>query len=173
MQTKRIKNTKQLNLTPEQEEEKKIANHKFYVGDVTKKYFEEQIDIEQFIITICRRNGFTPCAQNRKKGNFIQYCCEFSGFPSPSAKFSKKTGCPFFINVSKTKQGFHISSFDARHNHPTIDSDLIIDKNVENEIHILHAAGLLPRHISKLLEIKGISLPTILINSISYKKKHK
>ena len=172
MTTKRIKNTIQRDLTPEQEEEKQAANKSFYNGDITQVFFPDQKDIEQFIFQICRKRGFTPCAKNRKSGDFVQYYCEFSGWPDPSAKFSKKIGCPFFINISRTKNGFHVSSMDARHNHQTINTDYIIDKNIEDEIHIYHAAGLLPRHISKVLEVKGNSIPSIIINSISNKHKN-
>ena len=48
----------------------------------------------------------------------------------------------------------------------------MFDKETEDEIHKLKAAGLQPRHISKVLETKGIYLPSILINSISNKKKN-
>lgn len=172
MQEKRVKNTKQRNLTPEQEVEKQAANMQFYNGDITKKFFDHQKDIEEFVVVICRKMGFTPCAQNRKTGDFIQYCCEFSGWPSPSAKFSKKTGCPFYVNISKTKNGFHVSSLDARHNHPIINTDFMFDKETEDEIHRLKAAGLAPRHISKILETEGKILPSILINSITNKIKN-
>ena len=125
-----------------------------------------------FLISFCRKMGFTPCATNKKTGDFIQYCCEFSGWPNPSAKFSKKIGCPFYVNIYKTKKGYHISSLDTRHNHPILSNDFLFGKETEDEIHKLKAAGLQPRHISKVLETKGIYLPSILINSISNKKKN-
>ena len=77
----------------------------------------------------------------------------------------------FFINISKTKKGFHVSSMDGRHNQPLMNNDLCINKQIEDKILILHSTGLSPRHISKVLETKGIFLPTNLINGITYKNK--
>ena len=107
----------------------------------------------------------------KKTNNFVQFYCECSGFPSKGAKYSKKTGCPFYINTSKTINGYHVSSFDARHNHQLRCNDLLIDSKIEDEIHILYSAGLAPRHISKVLETKNIFLPSNLISGVACKYK--
>ena len=108
MQSKRIKVTKQKNLTSQQEEERQASNLQFYNGDITSKFFDQQKDIKMFLISICRKMGFTPCATNKKTGDFIQYCCEFFGWPSPSAKFSKKSDVPFMLIFLKLKRLPHI-----------------------------------------------------------------
>ena len=167
----RVRDTRQKDLTPQQKEEKEIANMEFFPGDISQKYFQDRNEIQQFIMSLCRQKGFTPCAQQRKTNDFGQYFCECSGLPKSSSRLSKKTGCPFFINISKTKNGFHVSSMDARHNHQLVNMDLCVDKTIEDQIHILHSSGLKPHHILKVLETRGISLPTNLISGIAYKHK--
>lgn len=55
-----------MNLTNEENEEKKQANKSFYNGDITQKYFNSSDEIQIFVLMRCRRDGFTPCAQNKK-----------------------------------------------------------------------------------------------------------
>ena len=171
MKSDRIRDTRLKILTPQEEEERRVANKEFFNGDITQKYFDDRNDIQSFIFSLCREKGFTPCSQLKKTGDFLQYFCEFSGFPSKTSRFSKKTGCMFYINISRTNKGFHVSSMDGRHNHPIVNNDLCMNKATEDEILILHSTGLSPRHISKVLETKGICLPTNLINGIAYKNK--
>ena len=106
MKSDRIRDTRQKVLTPQEEEERSEANNNFYDGDITQKYFDDQKDIQAFIISLCRQKGFTPCSQLKKTGDFLQYFCEFSGFPSKTAKFSKKLDVCFLLIFPKPKKDF-------------------------------------------------------------------
>ena len=63
MEHKRIRDTRQHNLTSEQLEEREKANNAFYEGDLIQKYFQSQEDLHCFLFRLCRKHGFTPCAQ--------------------------------------------------------------------------------------------------------------
>ena len=68
MKSDRIRDTRQKVLTPQEEEERRVANNNFFDGDITQKYFFDPKDIQAFIISLCRQKNFTPCSQLKKTG---------------------------------------------------------------------------------------------------------
>ena len=118
----RVRNTRQVQLTPEQIEEKRIANFNFFQGNLTDIYFKNSSEIHNFVLGLCRSKGFTPCAYDKKSNQFV---------PTPGSKHSKKIGCPFYIYTSLTKNGYHVSSFDARHNHENTENVFLMQFYIE------------------------------------------
>ena len=56
MEHKRIRDTRQHNLTSEQLEEREKANNAFYEGDLIQKYFQSQEDLHCFLFRLCRKH---------------------------------------------------------------------------------------------------------------------
>ena len=165
--------TKQTALTPQELEEKELVNRLFYDGDLSEVYFKTSAEIHNFVFDLCRSKGFIPCAKDKKTNSFVRYRCEFSGDPTPGAKSSKKTRCPFYLNTSLNKNGYHITSLDARHNHPfgPNNSSFFINPEIEREIQMLSNINIRPRQIADIMELKGLQIPSNIIAGIIYRER--
>ena len=153
-------------------EERAKANREFYQGNIKEIYFPSYQKMNDFVNTICKNNGVIPCAQNAIRSDCVRYFCKFSGFPKKGS-FSSKTKCPFFFVTTKTLRGYHISSYDVRHNHPMEPIPNILTETIQEEIMQFHQTGFQPKQIAKILEINGTILSTNYIAMIAYKNKRK
>lgn len=166
------RNTTQRNgLSPIEMAEREKANQEFYDGNICDIYFPSYLQMNEFVVSICKQNGVTPCAQNSINSDCVRYFCKCSGFPKEGSHYSCKTGCKFYVITTKTKQGYHISSLDARHNHILGPKSIPLSHVIQQEIICYHSAGFQPKQIAKILEVKGIFLSTNDIALITYKNR--
>ena len=109
MRTKRVRNTIQYNLTPEQEEEKKAANLNFFNGDITQVIFSDQKEIEQFIYEICRKKASHPVLRTEKQRISSNIIASFLDGLIQNQNFLKRLGVHFILIFQEQKMAsmFH------------------------------------------------------------------